>query len=376
MQTVRSLTGAAALLAASISAPALAANYNANIFFADSHSLARGPYNEFAKKVTEATDGSVTLKVFTGGSLLPPNASMQGVADGVAQVSYHAGTYTPAELPINNLIGNIPFYKSDAAVIALASTEFGLTNPAALAEWKKNGIVFGGGYSTASYNLICSSKVETLADVKGKRMRMAGGAWTRFAEHVGAVPVSVPSSEMYIGLDTGSLDCAVTPGDSLVTFSLADVTDSLNTLSVGNYYAGFLWGYNPAFWAGLSADERSALFDQMAYYLVKGSMDNVSDADGAIADAVQAGKLSTVEPDDALKSALADFAAADEAAVIAEAEGRGVDNAEQILADYKAIVDKWAGLLEGVDRSDIEAMAELARTEIYGKLDPSTYGVD
>ncbi|WP_157962038.1 C4-dicarboxylate TRAP transporter substrate-binding protein [Acuticoccus kandeliae] len=370
------MTGAVALLAASISVPALAANYNANIFFADSHSLARGPYNEFAKKVAEATDGSVTLKVFTGGSLLPPNASMQGVADGVAQVSYHAGTYTPAELPVNNLIGNIPFYKSDAAVIALASTEFGLTNAAALAEWKKNGIVFGGGYSTAAYNLICSSKVETLADVKGKRMRMAGGAWTRFAEHVGAVPVSVPSSEMYIGLDTGSLDCAVTPGDSLVTFSLADVTKSLNTLSVGNYYAGFLWGYNPAFWAGLTADERSALFDQMAYYVVKGSMDNVSDADGAIADAVQAGKLTTVEPDDALKSALADFAAADEAAVIAEAKGRGVDNAEQILADYKALVDKWAGLLEGVDRSDIEAMSELARTEIYGKLDPSTYGVN
>jgi len=376
MHTVRTLTGAAALLAASVSVPALAANYNANIFFADSHSLARGPYNEFAEKVADATDGSVTFKVFTGGSLLPPNASMQGVADGVAQVSYHAGTYTPAELPVNNLIGNIPFYNSDAAVIALASTEFGLTNEAALAEWKKNGIVFGGGYSTAAYNLICSSKVETLADVKGKRMRMAGGAWTRFAEHVGAVPVSVPSSEMYIGLDTGSLDCAVTPGDSLMTFSLSDVTESINTLSVGNYYAGFLWGYSPAFWAGLTAEERSALFDQMAYYLVKGTMDNVSDADGAIAEAVEAGKLTTVEPDDALQSALADFAAADEAAVIAEAEGRGVENAEEILADYKALVDKWAGLLEGVDRSDIEAMADLARTEIYGKLDASTYGVD
>ncbi len=376
MHTSKIIAGASALMLATTCLPAIAADYNANIFFADSHSLARGPYLEFAEKVSEATGGSVNFKVFTGGSLLPPAASMQGVADGVAQVSYHAGTYTPAELPVNNLIGNVPFYSSDAAVIALASTEFGLTNKAALEEWKKNGIVFGGGYSTATYNLICSSPVVTLADVKGKRMRMAGGAWTRFAEHIGAVPVSIPSSEMYIGLDTGSLDCAVTPGDSLVTFSLTDVTSSINTLPVGNYYAGMLWGYNPAFWQGLSTEERSALFDQMAYYLVKGTMDNVSDAQGAIAAAVEKGSLKEVQPDDALKNAVSEFAAADEAAVIAEAEGRGVENAAEILQQYKAIVDRWTALLEGVDHSDIDAMAELARKEIYGKLDPAAYGTN
>ena len=53
------------------------------------------------------------------------------------------GTYTPAELPIANLIGNMAFYNTDPMVMAFASTEFGLTYPAALAEWAGNGVVFG-----------------------------------------------------------------------------------------------------------------------------------------------------------------------------------------------------------------------------------------
>ncbi|SDX74294.1 hypothetical protein SAMN04488041_11622 [Sulfitobacter pontiacus] len=63
-------------------------------------------------------------------------------------------------------------------VMAFASTEFGLANEAALAECKKeNGVVFGGGYSTSQYYMMCNTPVATYEDIQGKRLRMAGGAW-------------------------------------------------------------------------------------------------------------------------------------------------------------------------------------------------------
>ncbi|MEO4044656.1 C4-dicarboxylate TRAP transporter substrate-binding protein [Hoeflea sp. CAU 1731] len=375
MHIKRLLAGATALTIASVAYPSLADEYNANHFFAERHSLVRGPYVEFAEKVKEATNGEIDFRVFSGGSLIPANASLQGVRDGVAQVTYHAGTYTPAELPVENLIGNMAFYNTDPFVMAMASTEFSMTNPVALDEWKKNGMVFGGGYSTSEYYMICNKPVETLADVQGKRMRMAGGAWSRFAEHVGAVPVSIPSSEMYTGLDTGSLDCAVTPGDSIDSFSLSDVINSMNTLAIGNYYAGFLWGYNKSFWQELTPELRSILFDQMAYFLAKGRVEFSADVDKAIENAKAEG-MAVYEPDDALKAALDEFVASDEAALIAAAEERGVENPQEILAEFKAVVDRWDALLEGVDRTDVDALAALARTEIYDKLDPATYGVD
>jgi len=352
-----------------------AAAQNANHFFSDRHSMVRGPYVEFAERVAEETNGSVNFTVFAGGSLLPPAASLQGVRDGVAQVTYHAGTYTPAELPVANLIGNFAFYNTDPMVMAFASTEFGLTNDAALAEWKANGVVFGGGYSTSEYFMMCNTPVATLQDVQGKRLRMAGGAWSRFAEHVGAVPVSIPSSEMYTGLDTGSLDCAVAAADALDSFSLSDVVTHMNTLAVGNYYAGFEWGYNPVFWQGLSEQERGALFDQMAYYLAQHRVEFDKDVEKAVSSAKSNG-MEVFEPDQPLTDALAEFVQADEEVLIENAQGRGVENPEALLEDYKRIVDRWAELLSEVDHSDTDALAALAKSEIYDKLDRASYGME
>lgn len=367
-----------AIVAATIGCTATAVEakeYNANHFFAERHSMVRGPYVEFAERVAEATGGSVEFRVFSGGSLLPPAASLQGLRDNVAQVSYHAGTYTPAELPVANLVGNMAFYNTDPMIMAFASTEFGLTHPAALAEWKDNGVVFGGGYSTSEYVMMCNQPVETLADVKGKRLRVAGGAWSRFAEHVDAVPVSIPSSEMYTGLDTGSLDCAVAAADALDSFSLKDVVTSMNTLAVGNYYAGFEWGYNEGFWQALSEEERRVLFDQMAYYLAEHRVAFDADVDAAVESAKDGG-MEVFEPDQSLIDSLEAFVTADETVLVEEAASRGVEDPAAVLADFKAIIDRWDGLLADVDRTDTEALAKLARDEIYDPLDASAYGVD
>ncbi len=364
-----------AALVLSSGSMAAAESYNANHFFAERHSLVRGPYVEFADAVREASNGEIDFQVFSGGSLLPPAASLQGVRDGVAHVSYHAGTYTPSELPIENLIGNMAFYNTDSMVMAFASTEFSMTNEAALEEWRNNGVVFGGGYSTTEYNMLCNVPIRTLEDVQGMRLRMAGGAWSRFAEHIGAIPVSIPSSEMYTGLDTGSLDCAVTPVDAIESFSLKDVVTDMNTLPIGNYYAGFLWGYNKAFWEDLRPDQRRILFDQMAYFMVKGITEFAGDAQAAL-ESEAASNIAVYEPDEALQQALVEFVASDEANLIANAEERGVADPAAVLDDFKRIVDRWDALLQGVDRTDLEALTTLVRTEIYDRLDAETYGVN
>lgn len=364
-----------AIVFITMTSTATAENYNANHFFAERHSMVRGPYVDFAKRVAEETNGEVNFTVFSAGSLLPPAASLQGVRDGVAQVTYHAGTYTPSELPIANLIGDMAFYNTDPLVMAFASTEFGLTNPEQLAEWKANGVVYGGGYSTSEYFMQCNTSIQTLKDIKGKRLRMAGGAWSRFAEYVQAVPVSIPSSEMYTGLDSGSLDCAVAAADALDSFSLKDVVTHMNTLAIGNYYAGFEWGYNAAFWQSLSPENRRVLFNQMAYYLGQHRVEFDKDVEAAVQSAKEGGMI-VVEADDTLKNALDAFVAADEAVLIANAKERGVTDPEAIIASFKALVDKWDVLLAKVDTKDVEALAALARSEIYDKIDEATYGLN
>jgi TRAP-type C4-dicarboxylate transport system substrate-binding protein len=354
--------------------PAQGAQYNANHFFADQHSMVRGPYVEWAERIRERTDGEVDFRVFANGSLVPAAASLQGVRDNISQVTYHAGTYTPAELPIANLLQDLAFYNTDPLVMAFATTEFSLFDERIQLEWAQNGVVYGGGYSTSPYVMMCNSRVETLADVQGKSMRMAGGLWTRFAEAVGAVPVAIPSTEMYTGLDTGSLDCAVAAADALDSFSLGDVVTSMNTLEIGNFYAGFEWGFNPGFWRELTPGQRAIIFEEMAYYLAQHRIAFDEDVETAVSSARDAG-MEVVEPGPDLVAALEDFMATDEAVVVAAAGDAGVDEPEAIVADFKAIVDRWDGLLADVDRTDLDALVDLARTEIYDRLDAETYGI-
>ena len=372
---LKSTVVALAAMTTTMTTAVSAESYNANHFFAERHSMVRGPYVEFAKKVAEETNGEIDFTVFSAGSLLPPASSLQGVRDGVAQVTYHAGTYTPSELPIDNLIGNMAFYNTDPLVMAFASTEFGLTNAEQQAEWKANGVVYGGGYSTSEYFMQCNTPIRTLEDMQGKRLRMAGGAWSRFAEFAGAVPVSIPSSEMYTGLDAGSLDCAVAAADALDSFSLKDVVTDMNTLAIGNYYAGFEWGYNVPFWQSITPENRRVLFNEMAYYLGEHRIAFDKDVEEAVQSAKDGG-MTVVDPDETLTNALAEFVVADEATLISTAKERGVADPEAILTAFKAIIDKWDGLLADVDTTDVDALAALARSEIYDKIDETTYGVN
>ena len=91
---------------------------------------------------------------------------MSGVRDGIVSVGYHAGTYTPAELPISNALQELGFNYKDPLVMMLAASDFNMTNAAAIKQWSDAGVVYGGGYSTPPYNLMCSKPIKSLATVR------------------------------------------------------------------------------------------------------------------------------------------------------------------------------------------------------------------
>ena len=189
-----SMRGAAlAAVVATAAVPATAAEYIANNFLDQNHPFSMFNYTEWAKDVAKASNGDITFKVFLGGSLVPARSTLPGIRDGLATVAYHAGTYTPSELPITNVLADMSIYNSDIYVTLAASTEVSFQNPAIQAEYKKVGVVYGGGYSTSPYLLLCRTKISSLAELKGKRLRMPGSLWDRWAVQLGAVSVNVPS---------------------------------------------------------------------------------------------------------------------------------------------------------------------------------------
>lgn len=371
-KTLLALVAAGSLAAGT----AQAETFAANTFFAPQHPLAKAAFTDWSAAVKEATNGEIEFEVFAGGSLLPALASLEGTRNGVAQVTYHAGTYTPSDLPLTNVIADLSFLSPDPWVMAFASTEFNMTHPRLLEEWKRNNIVYGGGYSSIPYYLVCAKERPTLESLRGAKLRMPGGGWDRFATFIGATPVNVPGSEMYTGLERGGLDCAANGVDSLETFALWDVVGGVTLLDLGVYFSGTLYGLNADFWKDRTEEQRRILLDTMGAYVVHTTRAYVDSGEDAKAKAAEKG-VALIEPDATLLQALADFAAHDREEVIRIAKERyHVENPEAFIAEFEAMIAKWQGLLEGQDLEDTEALIALVRSEIYNKIDAATYGLD
>lgn len=358
----------------SISSTHAATEFVANSFYDQQHPHSRFGYVEWADTVRELSNGELDPEVYTGTVLLAPRAALQGIRDNIVQVAHHAAIYTPSELPVANAVQELGFNFSDPLVTALAVTDFSMNNPTQLQEWEEVGVVYLGAYTTSPYVLFCREPVRNLSEMQGKRIRTAGSMVSQWVESAGGIPVNVPSSEMYSGLDRGSLDCASNSPLDLITRSLWEVAEHTTLLPTGMYWSGPQWGYNPGFWSGLSEDNRQVLMEASAKAMTRMIVQYVQLDEASLKEAAEKGN-NIYEPEDDLRQSAEEFR---EAAIIdvydIASELHGIEGPEVLIDDFLATYDKWDKLVAEVDREDEEALAELAMREIYNKLD-SDYGI-
>ncbi|WP_434288164.1 C4-dicarboxylate TRAP transporter substrate-binding protein [Celeribacter sp. SCSIO 80788] len=363
------------LLSGLLAAPVMAGDFIANTFYDAQHPLAKYGYTEWAEIVKDLSGGDLNPQVFTGTVLLAPRAALQGIRDNVVQVGHHAAIYTPSDLPVANAVQELGFNYSDPLVAIFAVADFSMHNATQLAEWQDQGVVYLGAYATPPYILMCADPVRNLAELKGKRIRTAGSAVSAWVEEAGGVPVNVPSSEMYTGLERGTLDCATNAANDLVDRSLLEVAEHTTLLPTGMYWSGPNWGYNPEFWSGLSADERKVLMEASARSMARTIINYSAQAEASLTTAQEKGGH-VYEPEADLMASVEEFRAQTLANVYDKAEADyGLTNAHEVIDAFTATMAKWDGLLAAVDRNDEDALTALALSEIYGDIDPATYGV-
>jgi len=171
---------------------------------------------EWADSVTESSDGRLSFEWYYGDSLvaLPDNAS--ALDDGLIDVGYIVPAYTPAEFPADAWASRIGYGNDKRPVVGLlaaaaATIEFGYTEPALREEIEANGTMalIPRFQMFDNYNMICGSEVTSLEDARGKRVRVGGEAYARFATYLGMTPVSMTASEMYEGMERGIVDCMI-----------------------------------------------------------------------------------------------------------------------------------------------------------------------
>ncbi|MBR9884402.1 MAG: C4-dicarboxylate ABC transporter substrate-binding protein [Oceanospirillales bacterium] len=349
-------------------------SFLANSFYDQQHPLSKYGYVEWAETVKELSNGELEPQVYAGTVLLAPRASLQGIRDNVVQVGSHAAIYTPADLPVANAVQELGFNFDDPLTTILAMTDFSTHNNLQLEEWKKSGVVYLGSYATPPYILFCREPVRTLAEIKGKRIRAAGSTVSQWLEEAGAIPVNVPSSEMYTGLDRGSLDCATNAANDLIDRSMWEVAEYTTLLPTGMYWSGPHWGFNQKFWNDLNDEQRQVFKLSIAKAMTRMVVQYLKASESALTEA-QAKGNQVFEPEADLKASVESFRKKSLEGIYSLVEQKyQIPDGKALIDDYLNTYAKWENLLKDVDRQDEEALAKLAMQEIYDTL-PADYGV-
>lgn len=340
------------------------------------HQYSRYLYTYWAEALAKRSDGTLTAEVELGSPRVTANGNLSEIADGLADVSGHFAQYTPSDLPVANALEELGMTFDDPRVVIAAATEFNIMEPMLQAEWASHGVIYGGSYATNQYKLICNTPITTLEELNGAKLRLPGRAPAEWANSAGAATVSFNTNEQYGALDTGALTCTTTTAADAYVRKLHEVAPHITDMPITLFWAGLGHGYNPGVWAELTVDQRRAALyaeaDAMAALIVDGTLLEELEAE----EKLKAEGVVFHQPAEDLTASIAAFRAAQpENAVPIIQETYKIQEAEALLSRFQETITKWDALLADVPVEDTETLSNLMRTEIYDKLDLSTYGL-
>ncbi|WP_374350644.1 TRAP transporter substrate-binding protein [Chitinimonas sp.] len=127
---------------------------------------------------------------------------------------------------------------------------------------RKHGVKVLSVWPYPAQVIYCKSKLDRIADLKGRKVRVGTRPIAEFVEALGGVAIDIPFGEAYAQIKRGNIDCAITgtlPGN---TARLPEVTHYLYPLPVG--WSMAMHGVNLKVWSGLDPAVQAFLEQGMA----------------------------------------------------------------------------------------------------------------
>ena len=320
------------------------------------------------KGVAKDTGGAITWKMVAGGQLVNGRGTLAGLRDGLIDAGMGIPSYTPKHLPATNSVFSSLVFGDDIVAAGGATTETALLHcPQCIAEYKKNKVVFIGGYSASPFMLMCREKITNLTELKGKKVRSSGGG-VFLMKQAGATPVAMSPAQATTALQRGALDCVLGAPSWLRSYGYQDVAKHIINYPLGMVGPVLSMFLNRGTWNKLTTAQKKAhlryaprvvAHSVITAYLLRDEL--------VLTNAKKAGV--TLYSGGAEFDALVAKREKDQRAQnISNARKFGVKNPEAIAAAFATALAKWRGLSKGIGR-DVGKYEAALKREIYDKLD-------
>ncbi len=340
---------------------------------------------EYANAVKEFTNNKHRVRIFEL-SLLNHSEMKEGVSKGLADIGYLLTTYSPSDYPFSNMGADMSMSvalndrisQKEGFAYSGAMLEYIMLNcPECQGEFKKNNQVYTGVVSTPSYVMFCNNPVNTVEQLKGKRIRIGGATWARWAREFGAQPVTLPIGEAYEALSQGVIDCAFFALPELTNFNLVEVVKNI-TVDVPNglYAAAAATTINKTKWDKFSVQDKEALLKagsvmtaEITYRYQTQALDDLEKA--------RKKGINILSADENLLRKSHEFIAKDLAYVpqfYAQEYKLDAHRLQELSGKLTELINKWTQIIEQADIKSADDLQKLYWDEVYSKLDANQYG--
>jgi TRAP-type C4-dicarboxylate transport system substrate-binding protein len=177
-------------------------------------------FGEWAKRVTDASQGTGVVEIREGGTLANFQNVYERVLDDVVQIGFGQQALIAGKFPLTEVVV-LPFIVRDNTVGSVALWRLYKTG---LLDKEYDQVVpiwlnlLGPSY--LHFNKVSA----TLNDLSGLKIRVTGKVNSQMVQRLGGAPVSLPAENMYDGLQRGAIDGLITSWSAFAPYHLAEVS--------------------------------------------------------------------------------------------------------------------------------------------------------
>lgn len=192
------------------------------IFTPDKEQTFVTTFKPFADAVNKEAKGVIQIDLYPNGALgRSPVAQAQMLLDGVSDIGWVVATYTPGRFQDNEVL-ELPGLFRDLKEATTVFTR--LVNSGKLKGFEDYFPV--GTFGTAPYSMHARFPLNSIADIKGRKMRASGAIESATVKALGAVPIGMPITEVTEAISRGTIDGTTAHPSVLFDFGISRVTNN------------------------------------------------------------------------------------------------------------------------------------------------------
>ncbi|WP_299182837.1 TRAP transporter substrate-binding protein [uncultured Neptuniibacter sp.] len=208
----------------------------------------------WGKWIDEATEGRVKMVIEYG--MGHPKTMFDLVEDGVVDASWSVHGYIPGRFKLTESV-ELPNLNASAEAASVALWR--VSNKYYKQANEHDGLTLAALFTHGPGQIHLAEPINSLADMKGRKIRLGGGIQSALGERMEVTPVGAPAPKVYEMMQQGVVDGVFIPAGEQKTLRLNEVTKQLVLLPGGMYTMSFAMFLNPDFMAGLSPEDQQAI---------------------------------------------------------------------------------------------------------------------